>query len=113
MGSFRTYKGARLDLDSYQGKSTIDYPIEVLDDYGNAFDLSIYSSILFKIYYRQHGEFIVTPTTSSASNLVYLDLTKAQSSVLQTREYWYDCYGVLISPASEEELICFGTFKND
>lgn len=113
MGAFSTYKGARLNLISYQGKSSIDYPIEVLTDFDTAFDLSVYSSVLFKIYYRKHGEFILTPTTSTASNFIYLDITKAQSAALQTREYWYECYGVLVSPVSEEELICFGVFKND
>ncbi len=108
-----TYKGARLDLATYQGKSTIDYPIEVLTDDDDAFDLSIYSSIVFKIFYRKHGEVVLTPTITSSGSVLYLDALKAQTLVLQTREYWYECYGVLISPVSEEELICFGILKND
>lgn len=113
MASYRTYKGAQLDLESYQGKSSIDYPIEVLNDFDTAFDLSVYSSVVAKIYYRKHGELILTPTVTTASNFMYLDITKAQSGALQTREYWIEFYGVLISPVSEEELICFGVFKND
>ena len=113
MSSYRTYKGAQLDLESYQGKSSIDYPIEVLTDFDTAFDLSIYSSVLAKIFYRKHGELIVSPTVSTSSNFIYLDITKAQSSALQTREYWIEIYGILISPVNEEELICFGVFKND
>lgn len=109
---YKTYKGSRLDLEIYQGKSTIDYEIEVLNDDDTEFDLSIYSSIAAKVYYRQHGELIISPTVSSSSNVIYLDVTLAQSGALQLREYWIEIYGVLISPLAEQELITFGIFKN-
>lgn len=109
---YRTYKGARLDLETYQGKSSIEYDIEVLNDDGTATDLSIYSSIVTKIFYRQHGEEIVSPTTTDTDNVVYVTYTKAQTLALQTREYWQEIYGILIDPVSEQELITYGILKN-
>ena len=108
---YNTYKGSRLDLEFYQGKSTIDYEIEVVNDDGSEFDLSIYSSVVCELRYRQHGDLIISPTLTTSVNFLLVDLTKAQSSALQTREYFYECYGVTVTPASEHELICFGIFK--
>lgn len=112
MASYATYKGARLDLETYQGKSSIEYDIEVQNDDGTAADLSIYSSIVTKLLYRQHGEEILTPTTTETDSVVYITYTKAQTLALQTREYWYETYGILIDPVSEQELITYGILKN-
>ena len=106
---YKTYQGSRLDLAFYQGKATIDYNIQVFTDSGANFDFSIYDSLAFNVYYRQHGELIVSPTITTSSNVILLDLTIAQSAALQTREYWYECYGVYSN--DEEELISFGIFK--
>ncbi len=112
MASYKTFKGTQLNLETYQGKSSIDYEIEVLNDDGTEFDLSIYSAIVCTVYYRQHGELIISPSVTSVENFVLLDVTKAQSGALQTREYFYELHGVLIVPASEQELITYGVFKN-
>ena len=109
---YKTYKGSRLNLEIYQGKSSIDYEIEVLNDDGSDFDLSVYSSIVAKIFYRKGGDLIISPTISDSGNILYLDVLKAQSGALQTREYWIEIYGVLILPLDEEELITYGTIKN-
>jgi hypothetical protein len=113
MPAYRTYKGARIDLEIYQGKSTIDYPIEVLDDDGGAADLSVYSSIVAKVFYRKHGEEIDTLTITNSLNVLFLDALKAETLALQTREYWMEIYGILIDPVGEEEIITFGILKND
>jgi len=109
---YKTYKGSRLNLEIYQGKSSIDYEIEVLNDDGSNFDLTVYSSILARVFYRKGGDLILSPTISNTGNVLYLDVLKAQSAALQTREYYYQIYGVLVSPVNEEELITYGTFKN-
>jgi hypothetical protein len=109
MANYKTYQGSRLDLEIYQGKATIDYEIEVFKNDGTAFDFSIYASTVFKIYYRQHGELIVSPTITESGNSLLLDLTIAQSAALQTRDYWYECYGIY--SGSEEELISYGIAK--
>ena len=108
----KTYKGTELNLEVYQGKSTIDYPIEMLNDDDTAYDMTNFSSIVAKVYYRQHGEEIVTLTVSNTDNFIYFDALKAQTSALQTREYFYEMYGVLVSPVSEQELLTYGIFKN-
>jgi hypothetical protein len=113
MSTYRTYKGARLDLEIYQGKSTIDYPIEVLNDDDSAYDMTIYSSIVAKVFYRKHGEEIDTLTITNSLNVLYLDALKAETLALQTREYWMEIYGVLITPSGEEDLLTFGILKND
>lgn len=104
----KTYKGARLDLEFYQGKSTVDFEIEVLNDDLSDFDLSTYDDIDFDVHYRQHGDLIVSPTVTTSSNFILLDVTVVQTAALQLREYWYMCYGNL---GAEEELICYGIFK--
>lgn len=108
----KTYKGTELDLEVYQGKSTIDYPIEMLNDDDTAYDLTIYSSLVCKVFYRQHGEEIVTLTVTNVDNFMYLDATKAQTAALQTREYFCEIYGILISPLAEQELLTYGMLKN-
>jgi hypothetical protein len=110
--SYKTYKGARLDLEIYQGKSTIDYEIEVFTDDGAEYDFTIYSSLVAKIFYRKHGEEIVTLTVSNSDNVLLLDALKAQTAALQTREYWLEIYGILITPVSEQDLIVYGIIKN-
>lgn len=105
----KTYKGARLDLEVYQGKSTVDYEIQVFKDDGTAFDFSIYDSLACKLYYRQHGDLIISPTITTSGNSILFDITKAQSTALQTREYWIEFYGVYAS--AEEELINYGICK--
>jgi len=106
---FRTYKGSALDLEIYQGKAAIDYEIEVLTDSGGAFDFSVYASLTFKVFYRKHGDLILTVVPTTSSNVLILDLTIAQTAALQTREYFYECYG--ITTGGEEELIIFRIFK--
>lgn len=106
---YQTYKGARLDLEAYKGKATIDYEIEVDYYSGAEFDFSIYDSVVMEIKYRKHGEVVLTPTVTTDENFVIVGLTIAQTAALQTREYWYEIYGVFSN--DEEELITFGILK--
>lgn len=110
MASYKTFKGSELNLETYQGKSSIDYEIEVLNDDGTEFDLSIYIDLVCTVFYRQHGEVIISPTVTNTENFILLDALMAQTSGLQTREYFYELHGVLAS--DEEELITYGVFKN-
>jgi len=109
---YQTFKGARLDLECYQGKSTIQYEIEVLNDDGTDLDFSVYSSILCKVFYRKGGDLIISPDVDENEPLILLTLTKSQTAGLQTREYYMEIYGVLVDPVNEEELLTFGILKN-
>lgn len=106
---YQTYKGARLDLEAYKGKATIDYEIEVDYDSGAAYDFSIYASLVCKIFYRKDGETVLTPTLTRDENFLLFNLTTAQTAAFQKREYYYECYGVYAN--DEEELIIYGTLK--
>jgi len=108
MKTFKTYRGAELNLEAYKGKSSIDYEVEVTYDDGSPYDLTIYSSIVCKVFYRKGFTEILSPTVTTSENVVVLNLTVAQTNALQQREYYYEIYGVSVS---EQELITFGTFK--
>lgn len=108
MATYKTYQGSRLDLEFYQGKSVIDYDIEVLTDGGSDYDLSTYESVLFDVKYRRGGEQIVSLTNTILDNFIYVDLTLEQSESLQRRDYWYECYGVI---GDDKELIVFGLLR--
>ncbi len=109
MRIYKTYRGAELNLEAYKGKTSDDYEIEVTYDDGTAFDLSIYSSITCKIFYRKGFTEIISPTITTAANVVVFNLTKAQSTLLQEREYYYFIYGTFAT--TEEEMITYGIFK--
>lgn len=106
---YTTYKGARLDLEFYKGKTTKDYSIEVTNDDGTPYVLSIYTSLACKVFYRKDGELIFSPTVVAAGSVIDLDETMAQSGALQKRDYWYEIYGVYAS--LEQELLTFGIHK--
>jgi len=106
--TYKTYRGAELNLEAYKGKSSINYEIEVTFDDGSEYDLTIYSSIVCKVFYRKGFTEILSPTVTTSENVVVLNLTVAQTNALQQREYYYEIYGVSVS---EQELITFGTFK--
>lgn len=113
MGYIKTYRGARLDLEFYKGKASIDYEVEVFNDDETEFDLSIYDSIALKIYQKIHGTLVLTLTQNDGSitlyspidNFVVINLSDSQSD-LRPKEYWYECYG--IREDDEQELIFFG-----
>lgn len=110
---YKTYRGARLDIQFYQAKSTIDFKVEVFNDDSTATDLTIYSIVLFKLFHKIHGTLLLTLEetdgavfrASPADNDIYLDLSHVQTN-LRTKEYWYEVYG--IREDDEQELIFFG-----
>lgn len=110
--TYQTFKGAQLDLECYQGKSTIQYEIEVLYDDYSGYDFDQFSSVVSKVFYRKGGDVVLTPTVSASEPIVLLTLTKSQTAGLQLREYYYEIYGVRSNPAGEEELLTYGILKN-
>jgi hypothetical protein len=106
---YSAFKGDRLDLETYSGKSTLDFEIRVLYPDGAPVDLSVYSSVAAKLYYRQGGELILSPTISSVEEVMFLTVTLTQTTALQRREYWLETYGV---DGTEQELLTYGILKN-
>jgi len=107
--SYKTFIGERLDLETYSGKSTLDFEIHVFYPNNAAYDLSVFDSVAAKLYYRQGGELIISPTITRNENVLYLTVTLAQTTALQRREYWLETYGV---DGSEQELLTYGILKN-
>ena len=116
MGYIKTYRGARLDLEFYKSKATINFPVEVFNDDESEFDLTVYWGIFLKVFHKIHGTLVLTLDESDgqitlyspADNFVIIDVSDSES-LLRPKEYWYECYG--IREDDEQELIFFGVFK--
>lgn len=106
---FNTYKGARLDLQLYKGKAIIDYEIQVFNDDGTDFDLSVYDDIFIKIFEKKHGTLIYEYSIGSGiedptDNIISWS---ANDIIKRPKFYYMECYGILGSP-EQEELIFHG-----
>lgn len=116
MAYFKTYKGARLDLEFYKGKATIDYEINVFNDDESELDLSIYDNIVYKLFHKIHGTEVLElgmdegglQFNSPMANVILLNMSDSESE-LRPKEYWQECYGV--REDDEQELIFFGVGK--
>lgn len=112
-GIFKTYKGARLDLQFYKGKAVIDFQIYVYQDDDTELDLSIYDDIRYKLFHKIHGTQLLELTMvdgglqfpSPISNLILLNVSDSQTGI-RPKDYWQECYG--IREDDEQELIFQG-----
>lgn len=111
MSAFKTYKGGRLDLEHYRGKTIHHKQIDVLNPDGSVYNLSSYSDIRIKIFQKIHGTLVLTfdfqsgiLTDSPTDNTIYWNATKEQFTI-RPKTYWHECYGIL---GSMEELIFNG-----
>ncbi len=114
MSAFKTYKGGRLDLEDYKGKSIVGYEVEVFNDDDTDFDLGIYDDIRERIYQKIHGTLVLAfdfqngvSTDSPAGNTIYFNHTKEEMNI-RPKFYWCECYGVINDNPSIEELIFQG-----
>jgi len=115
MAYIKTYKGARLDLEFYKGKATIDFEIAVYDDADEELDLSIYDDITYKLFHKIHGTEVLELSmndgrlqfNSPMDNIILLNANDVEIN-LRPKEYWQECYGIR---ESVPELIFFGVGK--
>ncbi len=114
MSAFKTYKGGRLDLEHYRGKSIDGYAIDVFNDDDTDFDLDVYDDIFIRIFEKIHGTLVLTfnfetgiSTDSPAGNTIYWNATKSQMDI-RPKLYWHECYGVINVNPTKEELIFQG-----
>lgn len=114
MSAFKTYKGGRLDLEHYKGKTIDGYTIDVFNDDDTDYHLSIYNDIKLKIYEKIHGTLVLSfdfqsgiSVDSPAGNTIYWNATKSQMAI-RPKTYWHECYGVINVNPTEEQLIFFG-----
>ncbi len=115
MAYIKTYKGARLDLEFYKNRASLDYPVEVYNDDETEFDVSIYDDIKLEIAHKIHGTIVLTLTLldgslylySPADNFVIINLPDID---LRPKEYWYECWGDRNADGARE-LVFFGVGK--
>lgn len=108
MSAFKTYKGGRLDLEHYKGKTISSFEVDVFNDDDTAMDLDVYDDIKIKIYEKIHGTLVLTSdfqsgvsTDSPAGNTIYWTVSKISTSI-RPKFYWHECYGSKQSGAIEE-----------
>jgi len=110
VSAFKTYKGGRLDLEHYKGKTISSYEFSLYNDDDTEFDLSNYSDIRIKIYQKIHGTLVLSfdfqsgiLTDSPVGNTVYWNATKEQMNI-RPKLYWHECYGIRTTTTREELL---------
>ena len=115
MSAFKTYKGDRLDLEHYKGKSISSFQIDVFNDDGSEMDLDVYDDIKIKIFEKIHGTLVLTTdfqtgiaTDSPAGNSIYWTVSRTDVNI-RPKFYWLECYGSKQSGVIEE-LIFQGVF---
>lgn len=108
-----------MNLKHYKGKSIVDFEFEMLDDDGDALDLSIYSEIYLKVYTKRGGtelsSFDLTDGLSVFDNVITWNAAKNWTDDYHIGlTYFHHCYGVIsefLSPANanagEEDVLFY------
>lgn len=111
---FKTYKGGRLDLQHYKGKTIYFYPIDVFNSDDSEASLSPYSDIRIKIFQKIHGTLVLTfdfqngvSTDSPANNTIYW-LASKDTMNIRAKNYWHECYGIKNTNPVIEDLLFEG-----
>lgn len=112
MSVFRTYKGGRLDLEHYKGKSVTSFEIDVYNEDDTDFDLGVFDQIVLKIFDKIHGTEILsfdddTSEIVISGNTILWSATRTKMNI-RPKIYWHECYGVKTS-GDIQELIFQGT----
>ena len=108
MSAFKTYKGGRLDLEHYKGKTISDFTIDVFNDDGTDFNLDTYGDIKICIYEKIHGTLMFCfnqqsgiSTDSPAGNTIHWTASKIIMNI-RPKFYWHECVGLKQGGAVEE-----------
>jgi len=110
VSAFKTYKGGRLDLEHYKGKTIQFYAIDIFNSDNSEANLTDYSDIRIKIFQKKHGTQVLyfdfqsgVLTDSPANNTIYWNATKEQMDI-RPKLYWHECYGIRNTTTREELL---------
>ena len=104
----KTFIGERLDLDHYKGYPIIDHEITITDSDDTAFDFSIFSSITFKIFAKQHGKELAEIDVPVPDDNVILLSVDADTMNLRPKLYYHECYGLTDESPSDAVLLFHG-----
>lgn len=106
MSVYRTYKGGRLDLQHYKGKSIVNYEFTVLCEDETLF-FDDYSQIELRMFQKRHGTpvFDTILDVSSPSNALIWNQDKISMDLLQ-KQYYHECVGIY--PDGQEDILFHG-----
>lgn len=114
MSVFKTYKGGRLDVESYKGMTVYFFAIDLFNNDGSEASLSPYSDIRIKIYQKQHGTLMLSfdfqsgvSVDSPANNTVYLAATLSQMNI-RPKNYYWECTGLKNTNPVIQDLLFHG-----
>lgn len=114
MSAFKTYKGGRLDLESYKGMTIYFFAIDLFNNDGTEASLSPYQDIRIKLYQKKHGTLIASfdfqtgvSTDSPANNTIYWNATLDEMD-LRPKTYWTECHGLKNTNPLIKELLFNG-----
>lgn len=114
MSAFKTYKGGRLDVESYKGMTVYFFAIDLFNNDGSEASLSSYSDIRIKIYQKQHGTLVAefdfqtgVSVDSPANNTIYL-LATTDEMELRPKNYYWECTGLKNTTPVIKDLLFHG-----
>ena len=108
---FKTYKGKRLDLQHYIGKSILEYEFQVFDYDDNEVDLSLYAGIEIRFFQKKHGTLIMTFSLSNGLTLgspdynIFWTVPMSEMNLIE-KPYYHECVG--ITGEQEEDVLFHG-----
>jgi hypothetical protein len=102
----KTFIGERLDLEHYKGYPIINHEITITNSDDDAFDFSIFSSITFKLFAKQHGkELAEIDVPVPDDNILILDV---ETMNYRPKLYYHECYGETDESPSQSVLLFHG-----
>jgi len=106
MTVYRTYKGGRLDLQHYKGKSIVNYEFTVTCPEGLVY-FDDYVQIELRMFQKLHGTSVFTTLldVSSPADVLLWNQDKESMDLLQ-KPYYHECVGVYAS--GEEDILFHG-----
>lgn len=106
MSVYRTYKGGRLDLKHYKGKSIVNYEFTV-DCGSDSIYLDEYSQVELRMFQKRHGTEVfstILDVTSPPDSLLWNQ--DAEDMDLIQKPYYHECVGIYAD--GKEDILFHG-----
>lgn len=99
MAYFKTYIGARVDLEHFKD-SSISYEIELINSDGTDTDLTVYDDIVMFIKHKIHGTIVCELSLdndglnfgSPIGNTIFINTADYQLNI-RPKDYYHETYG--------------------
>lgn len=92
--------GCRQDLELYLNYPVVNFPFEVLDDDGAAYDFTGHKDIVWNLFEKKHGTLVLNMKETdneielTGGNNIELSVTQAEMSLLRVKDYYQEMYWV-------------------